>query len=178
MNVINGIDVGLKIREEMDNQTTQIVYMSVSESYYRDLFRVRPTNFLGKPIMKEKIIEELRKAQKLAGKLSGVFTYKKGHDTYKIPIKKIIYFESIDREIKLISTDGEDSFYGSIDVVFTEVKKYHFMRIHRSYLINYFHVAKFSYAEIKMSNSTTLPISKSHQKWIRALQSEWEEEGL
>ncbi|WP_373481424.1 response regulator [Acetobacterium sp.] len=41
MEGLNGLDLGRKIREEMDNQTMQIIYVSGKESYYKDLFDVR-----------------------------------------------------------------------------------------------------------------------------------------
>lgn len=69
MQLLNGVEVGLKLRHEMDNQTTQIVYVSCRESYYRELFEVRPLNFINKPVTSSKIIEEIEKALSLAGKL-------------------------------------------------------------------------------------------------------------
>ncbi len=43
---INGIDIGKKIRDEMHDEITKIVYISGKDSYAMDLFDVRPLNFL------------------------------------------------------------------------------------------------------------------------------------
>ncbi|MEL7568552.1 MAG: response regulator [Dehalobacterium sp.] len=47
---ISGIDIGKKIRDEMHDETTKIVYISGKDSYAMGLFDVRPLNFLIKPI--------------------------------------------------------------------------------------------------------------------------------
>lgn len=178
MQMLNGVEVGLKLRNEMDNQTTQIVYVSCRESYYRKLFEVRPLNFINKPVAPLIIIKEIKKALSLAGRIQGLFTYKIGHDAFKIPYKNILWFESLGRRIKMITISGEETFYGNLDTIESELLPHHFMRIHRAYLINYFHVIRFRYSEVIMSNNITLPISKSNQKAIRDLQTKWNGEGL
>ena len=178
MHMLNGVEVGLKLRNEMDNQTTQIVYVSCRESYYKALFEVRPLNFISKPITPPKIIKEIEKALSLTGKMQGLFTYKIGHDAFKVPYKNVLWFESSGRRVKMVLSGGEEIFYGNLDSIESELLPYHFMRIHRAYLINYFHVTRFRYSEVVMSNNTTLPISKSNQKAIRSLQTKWDSERL
>ena len=131
LKLMNGIEAGRIIRQKMDNQTIQIVYISGKENYYKDLFEIRPMNFLQKPIEKRKIINSILLAMELHDRLGGMFSYKKGHETYKKSVKKIIYFEGADREIKMISTDGEELFYGRLNDVYKQVAKYNFMNIHK-----------------------------------------------
>ena len=76
LKLINGIEVGRKIREDLDNQTMQIVYISGKDNYYKDLFDVRPMHFLSKPFDEIEIIKDIRLALKLTNKLGG-FTYKR-----------------------------------------------------------------------------------------------------
>ena len=47
---INGIFVGKKIRMDLRNEITQIVYVSALEEYAIQLFQNRPMDFLIKPI--------------------------------------------------------------------------------------------------------------------------------
>lgn len=178
MDLINGIEVGKKIRDEMDNQISQIVYISGKDNYYRDLFDVRPMHFLHKPIQDADIIKDVRLAMKLADKLGGVFTYKKGHEYYKKPIKNILYFESSNREVRMVTTEGAELFYGKLDDIFTQVAKYQFMFIHKSYIVNYYYVTKFRYEEVTMSNEVVLPISQARRKTTRELQLKFEREGF
>lgn len=178
MEGLNGLELGLKIREEMDNQTMQIVYVSGKESYYKDLFDVRPMHFLSKPIDAAKLINDVNLAMKLNGCLGGVFCYRKAAVTYKIPIKDILYFQSVNREIKITMITGEDLFYGKLRDIYPQLEGAQFMKIHKSYLVNYEHVVTFKYDEVRMSNSDCLPISQLKRKEIRALQLRYEIEWL
>lgn len=176
MKGLNGLELGRKIREEMDNQITQIVYVSGKDSYYRELFEVRPMHFLSKPVEPDKVIKDIELAMKLANRLGGIFSYKKGSDTNKLAIKNIIYFQSVNREIKIVTTTGEEFFYGKLQEVFRQVAKYRFINIHKSYIINYEQVANFKYEEVVMSNSVCLPISQLKRKEVRGLQMKYESE--
>lgn len=178
LNLINGIEVGKKIREEMDNQILQIVYISGKESYYRDLFDVRPMHFLHKPFDEADIIKDVRLAMKLSDKLGGIFIYKRGHEIYRQPVKNILYFESSNREVKMVTNEGEEIFYGKLDEVYDQLAKHHFMFIHKSYIVNYFYVTKFRYEEVTMSNMEVLPISQARRKSTRELQVKFEKEGF
>ncbi len=167
MKEMNGVEVGRKIRQEMDDYLTKIVYISGKDSYDRQLFDVQPMHFLSKPINREKIIADLKLAMKLLQKQRFVFSYKKGYEILRVPIKNIIYFESLNRKIKIVTTRGEDMFYGAIDEIFNRVAKYQFIRIHRSYIINYIHVSRFKYEEVIMSSSSCLPIGQSRRSEVR-----------
>lgn len=178
MKMLNGIEVGRRIRGEMDNQTTQIVYVSGKDNYYRELFDVRPMHFLHKPIKEKEIIQDIRLAMKLSDKLSGFFTYKKGHEFNRIEVKNILYFESNNREVRVVTTEGEETFYGKLSDVFKQVAKHHFLFIHKSYVINYFFVTKFKHDEVTMSNADVLPISQSRRKITKKMQIKFEKEGV
>lgn len=164
---INGVEVGKIIRTELNNQITQIVYVSCREEYLKELFEVQPMGFISKPFTFEQIEEKLRVFITRFGKVSELFTYKIGHDIFKAPIKNIIYFESINKEVKIVLTTGEDIFYGKLQPIFEQVAKFEFLNIHKSYIINRNHVRKFDYDKVYMSNGVVLPISQSQRKHIR-----------
>ena len=174
---INGVQVGKIIREEMKNEIVQIVYISGKDNYYLKLFEVRPMHFIHKPVEPEKIIRDIEKAMELAGWLKKVFSYKQGHNTYKIEMKDILYFEAVNRQVKMITAKTEINFYGSLEEVYREVGKYHFLYIHKSYLVNYSHIIVFGHKELTMSNGVILPISQQRRREVLELQIKYEKEG-
>lgn len=178
MKMLNGIEVGRKIREEMDNQFLQIVYVTGNDNYFKEMFDVRPMHFIQKPIDEAEIIKDVRLALRLSDKLGGTFIYRKAHQTFRVPVKEIIYFESSNREVKMVTIEGTEIFYSTLDEVHKQLAKYHFMHIHKSYVVNYFLITKFRYDEVTMSNNEVLPISQARRKVIRELQLEYEKEGL
>ncbi len=173
---INGVEVGKIIRDKMRNEIVQIVYISGKDNYYLELFEVRPMHFLHKPIDPDKIIKDIEKAMELAGRLNHIFSYKQNHNTYKIAVKNILYLEAENRQVKMMTTQSQINFYGNLEEIFREVEKYHFLYIHKSYLVNYAHVIVFGHKELTMSNGTTLPISQQRRKQVLELQIKYEKE--
>lgn len=178
MSEIDGITAGEIIRNIFDNQVTHIIYISWKEHYCMQLFKLRPTDFLLKPISEDEIIKEINLVEKLMHRNNQIFTYKKGHELIKTPLKNILYFESINKTISIVSTNGTDVFYDKIDNVFNMVQKHRFLRIHQSYVVNYVHIARFGYEKVKMTDGKILPISQSKRKEIRALQIAFEKEDI
>jgi DNA-binding LytR/AlgR family response regulator len=167
---ISGIEVGLQIRKTMRNYTTEIVYISGKDKYYKQLFDVQPLNFIEKPISQQFVIGALELALERMKKYAGFFQYQKSHDIYKVEINNILYFESLNREVKIVTTIQEDLFYGNLEDISNRISNYPFLKIHRSYLINYNHATILRYSEVVMSNGTVLPISRNRRQEIRNIQ--------
>lgn len=170
MGELSGIEVGRQLRKVFKDYSTEIVYISGKDGYDRQLFDFQPLHFIPKPIREKVVIDDLKLALERAQKLSAFFQYQKGYDTYKIPINEIIYFESVNREIKIVTVKGNDIFYGSLEDTELKVSSQHFLHIHRSYLINYEHISILRYKEVIMSNGETIPISRSKRQMFRNIQ--------
>lgn len=173
MKNLSGIDVSRLIRETMGNEATQIVYISGNTQYAIDVFEYDPFHFLPKPLSKEKIEKAFFKLMRKLNLKAEAFTYKIGHNTFKVPIKEILYFESRKREIIIHHGSKEDRFYDSLEKIYLQLGKYDFLLIHKSYLINPIHVRKCTYESVEMSNHVVLPISQSKRKEIRGKQLEF-----
>ncbi len=164
---LNGIELGKIIREEMNNETTQIVYISAKESYAMDLFQFRPLNFLIKPILQDKLEEVLKKALHLKIKNNQFFEYKSGITNYMVPFKDIIYFESDGRKVNIIIKNETKSYYGKLSDVEKQLYNQDFLFIHKSFLVNYDHVVEYQYDYVKMSDNKILSISQNNRRTIR-----------
>jgi len=169
-NEINGVEIGQLIRDTYQNHLASIVYISWEKKYALQLFDIQPLNFLVKPLPYEKIEEVIRKYLKIAGFWSGEFTYKIGHDTFKVPIKDITFLESYDRKLVLHLADGrKEEFYGSLKEAYSEqLKKFDFLLIHNSYVVNYDYVTALKFDQVILADSRTpLPISKHRRAEVR-----------
>lgn len=167
LDLLDGIQVGKKIREEFENEYTKIAYISAKESYAMELFQIRPIDFLVKPLVIEKVESVFLTALKLIEKTNRYFIYKTGQYSNKVQIKDILYFESDNRIINIITTKETPTFYGILDEISEQVADFDFLRIHKSYLINYEHIMTFQYDQVVMSNGKILPISQTNRKDIR-----------
>ena len=166
----DGVEVGRFIRDVHHNHLTSIVYISWEKNYAMQLFEIQPLNFLVKPLTDERIEEVVRRFLKISGLWSGTFTYKIGHDNFKVQIKNIVYLESYDRKIIIHLADGrKEEFYGSIKEAYEgQLKQYDFLFIHNAYVVNYDYVAALKFNQVLLAESTTpLPISKHRKNEVR-----------
>ena len=169
-NEINGVEVGQLIRDVHKNNVVSIVYISWEKKYSMQLFSIRPLNFLIKPLEYSEIEQIVRTYLQLAGLWSGVFIYKVGHETSKVQIKDIVYLESRDRKLILRLADGrKESFYGSLKETYEEqLKRFDFLFIHASYVVNFDYVASMRYNQLLLTDSNApLPISQNKRNEVR-----------
>ena len=169
-NAINGVEVGRIIRDANRDNVVSIVYISWEEKYSMQLFDIRPLNFLIKPLDYEKIEHVLRTYLEIAGLWSGDFTYKSGHDTFKIKIKDIVYIQSAKNKLILFLANGEKKeFYGTLKNEYQEqLKRYDFLFIHSAYVVNYDYIEAIGYSELTLANGEApLPISRNKRKEVR-----------
>lgn len=75
----SGIDIGVYIREVMNDNISQIIYISSERQYAMELFKVQPLDFLIKPVEYDNLVNVLNKAVHLLGISNNVLTYEKIH---------------------------------------------------------------------------------------------------
>lgn len=162
----NGIAVGSFIREEMENMQTHIVYISSKESYAMQLFKVQPLDFLIKPVSVGQIREVLVRSVKQKSRADVYFEYEKGASLFRVPVRDIAYFMSMDKKIIVVKKDGREEFYGKLKSIAQRLPA-DFLMIHQSYIINPAYVSEYSYEMVKMIDGEHLNISKPYRKAIR-----------
>ena len=163
----DGISVGKFIRGEMEDIQTHIVYISSKQSYAMQLFKIQPLDFLIKPVSNEQLKEVFARSLKQKRSPYICFEYQKGSSILRIPTRDIAYFMSMDRKIRLVTKDGEEEFYGKLKSILEKLPA-DFVMIHQSYIINQLYVSEYSYDSVKMSDGTTLSISKPYRKATRS----------
>ncbi len=164
-----GIDIGSKIRNQLDDYISKIVFISSKTGYERKLFDVQPLNFLVKPIDQENLIKCIELALKLLDKEKRIFKYQVSHDFKQVAIKEIMYFENRLRKVSIIMCNGMDEFYGSLENIKKQLPNT-FISPHTSYIVNYNYIEKISGETIFMKNGVAIPISKRKLKEIHNLQ--------
>ena len=110
----NGIEVGAFIRDEMEDTDTHIVYISSNQGYAMELFKMQPLEFLVKPISAARLKEVLERSMKRKKYAGSCFEYQRGSQIFRISIKEILYFMSMDKKVLIIKKDGQEEFYGKL----------------------------------------------------------------
>lgn len=169
----NGIKIGQYIRNGLKNEVIQIIYVSSYKKYALDLFKNRPMDFLIKPITSSMIYQAVKTGIKLIGKNETFFQYKLGRNINKEYIKNVLYFQSKDREVEMVTIREKITFYGSLQDIYNQLKQNRFFYSHKSYLVNYIHVREFFYDRLLLSNDETIQIAQTRRKAVREIQKEY-----
>ena len=169
LDLLNGIEVGKRVREKMNNNTMQIVYISAKESYAMELFDIRPLNFLVKPLNDKKLTEVAIKAMELSGVKIDFFEFNIGKLKHRYNINDILYFESNGRKIKIVLKNETKEFYGKLKIISNELNGKGFYLIHNAYLVNYDKVIEQRNEEVKLINGEELPISRNNRKKMKEI---------
>ncbi len=173
---INGITVGHYIRDELNDDNTQIVFISAKTTYALELFQIRPIHFLIKPIAKFEIFKLIEKTLELQGRQTKFFCYKSERAEKRVPFKNIIYFSSEGKKIFLHMRDGKDYFYGKLCDL--SIPSADFLCIHKSFIVNRHYVVQFKFDRVLLSSSEELPISRIYRKDVRKQLNLLQREGL
>lgn len=77
----------------------------------------------------------------------------------------------------MVTTKDEIFFYGTLAEIYEELKNNRFFYPHKSYLVNYNCVIRFSYDMLTIANGERIAIAQPRRKEVRQLQSRYETEG-
>lgn len=172
---MNGVELGRLIRNELNDHSTQIVYISAKNSYDRQLFDVQPLNFLPKPIDKNKLFKSIDLTAFLMKGKERVFVFENKPRIYRIKLNDILYFESSDHYYKVVTMSGTYEFKSTLSEIMEQISDSRLIQVHRSYIINYDNSVQTKYEEVIMSNSERIPISRDRRKAVKKLFIEWGE---
>jgi len=144
------------------NPNSIIVFITKHKQFFMNSFMVNAFQYLVKPIDDDIFIQEMYRILNRYKSLNKTFVFQTNEEEKCYNAKEIIYLESNSKTYKLFTTDGTE--YGktsSIEKALKELEDHNFYRTHRSYIINFDHIAIFSGSSLTMSNGNVVPISKN-----------------
>lgn len=164
---ISGAEIGQIIRNKNDDNEIQIIYISGKTEYAMELFKSRPLDFLVKPFAYNQVEKALLTAVKLFELKTRYITFTVNRQTVRVSLSSIMYFESDKKKLKVITKDQKYEFYGSIEKIKEQLSSRDFLELHKSIVINYNYVKKYTSDCVIMINECTLPISRSRKKEVK-----------
>lgn len=172
---LNGVDLANYIRKILRDDYIEIVYISSQEKYAMQLFETRPLHFLIKPIQKREVADVLGKVARIREIRKKFFTYKYRSKRFRIELGAINYFISEGRRIRIVCTSNREFlFNGKISSVLQELDENGFFSPHKSYVVNYYAVEQWGRSEMIIRNGDYIPISRTKENEMKALQLKYE----
>ena len=159
---MNGVELGLLLREAYERNATSIVYISWETKYSMQLHRLRILEFLVKPLEYGEIERVTLSHLRLYRIGADDFVYKTRGETHTVKIGDIAYIESANRRLILhLSGGGKKAFYGILKDVYAErFQAADFLHVHASFAVNYRYITTMTRGRVVLSTGAILPISK------------------
>lgn len=163
----NGALIGKMLRENLKNESVQIVFISSYDKYAMQLFQVRPFDFLIKPLNEKMIIHIFEKYRRLYGSNQKFFEYKVGKHTEKVLLSEVMYFVCEKRRICIVTSKKNVYFYGNMKELHKTLEVENFWSVHNSFIINIRYVKRFKDNEIIMCDDSVIPVSYAYKKAVK-----------
>lgn len=167
MDKMNGIEAARLIRNI--DRNVVIIYVSGYDTYFLELFEVEPFRFIKKPINPEAFNRITQMAYDRVIEEDAYFEYMYNKEYGKVLVRDIVYFESVGRVVNIVTDREVFKFYGKLDAVEKRLGNHNipFLRIHKSFYVNFNHVDKITYSKVTLYCGAELKISDERQADIR-----------
>lgn len=164
---LNGIETGLEIRKT--DHDVLIIMISAHDKYKMDAYPLHVFNFLDKPFTENDIFDVLSDVERYCNrKKEHIFVSFKLKDRYmNFDVSEILYFESINRKIKLVTKEDTYEFYGTIGEQAERMKEHGFGVPHASFIVNFIYVRAMKSKEIILNTGHSIPMTKYKAKEFR-----------
>lgn len=163
---LNGMTAAKMIREL--DRTVQIVFVTCHESYMKEAFMAAPIGFLVKPVSKDEFTGTFNYILKMIGAEDQYYRFRYDRSDYKVLLKEVIYFESKGRMTEIVCESGRYRLYKNLEAIEEELRgqKMRFVRTHKSYLVSYWRISRFSADIVELMDGICLPVSRSRKKEV------------
>ena len=179
---LNGIELSRALKKL--NKDGVIIFTTTSTEFAIDAFSVDATDYLLKPINKEKLFARLDSVLNTLsnGKKENIVIKGEDHNYYTINIEDILYIESYNRRMVVYLENGEKIITPVLRTKFLEeipfeYERYNFLNCHSSYVVNLNKVSAVSGMFFVLKNGKEIPISKrlakeAKEKYVQYLLGE------
>jgi len=136
---LNGLDLASIIHEKFDD--AYIVFISQYANLVFKSFKVRPFDFLPKPITKKDLSDVLIDIntdylKRFYVEKPGLLNIKIGNKIYQIPKNEIVFMEKYGNKCIIHSKSKTVYCYQSLDAIYDKLGNADFIRCHKSFIVN------------------------------------------
>ena len=169
MKNIDGMQTAQFIRKH--HMDVDIIFLTVSKEHVFEGYNYRAFAYCLKPLEEEKIAEVLQRYMREREKCADCLNVIVKGKEQRLPLDKIIYFESQKRKIIAYTLTDQMVFYAKLDEIEDLTKNKGFLRCHQSYMVNQRMIDSIGRTEI-VAQGMHVPMSR---KYYEELENEKEE---
>lgn len=159
MPVLDGMELAKKIRE--DDQYVKIVFITNKNEYVLKGYVCGAFRYIMKSELEAGLRETTDALKKYYDSLNEYLTFKTPTGSITRAIKDIRYFEVRGHILTIVCNSGWDRVSGTISEFEDATKTKGFIRIHKSYLVNFRNIFSIETKDVRLINNEKLPLSRN-----------------
>lgn len=147
---MNGIYVGNELKRRNPNIIILIITSYIE--YLDDAMRFHVFRYLSKPIDKQRLFRNMNDAIDLYHNITKTLPVETRQGVYTLPSSSIIAVEALDRKVIVHTTKQDFESIHPIQYWEDILPGNHFIRTHRSFIVNFSHVSAFDHSVIHLND--------------------------
>ena len=161
MNELNGISLAKNLKER--NNKIVIFFVTSYNDYQDEAMDLRAFRFFEKPLNADRLYSGLEKAMEYIDESYVDFYVWTDNEHKQILVDDVIYVERGNRQVTLVTTQGNFTTRESFDEWCAILKNSFFYRVHKSFIVNLHYVTGYKYSELFVQNNVRIPIASRRQ---------------
>lgn len=149
---------------------TKIVFLTCSPDYAVESYRVKASGYILKPVSKENLFPVLDDLLLEAARPQEGLRIKTQKGFINILFSQIVFVEIMHKILYFHLADGSIREINSTLAAFENklLSRPNFVKVHRSYVVNLWHIREFSPRKLVTSTGETIPISRLLYSKVRS----------
>ncbi|WP_422361278.1 LytR/AlgR family response regulator transcription factor [Reichenbachiella sp.] len=148
----------------------KVIFTTAYREYALEGFELEVLDYLLKPISFDRFMKAVSKALNQSKEVE-ISTSAEGDDfiffkcdkkMIRVGLRDILYIESIKDYVKIKTAEKEVVTHQKISVLETKLPANHFIRVHRSFIINIPKIESYSASEIELNNES-IPVGRNYK---------------
>lgn len=171
---MNGLDVAKELRARQN--PIPIVFLTSTAEFAVESYRVEAFDYLMKPVDGNALRTTMDKLSKTIEQLAdSSLQINTAKSIVLVPYSQLEFLEVNNRTLTFYSISGnQKSIPGRlIDYEKSLLDRQEFMKVHRSYIVNFKHVREFLHTAFIMQSGTEIPISRNLQATVKQKYNEF-----
>lgn len=161
---LNGMEVAQIIRET--NRYIKIIFVTNKDNLVYKTLQYVPFRYIRKACFNEEFpeaAEELKKSL-IESNRTEMFSFK--DRKICVRLRDLVYAEVLNHTLKIVLKKETLNITGTMDGLDEAIGSFGFIRIHKSYLVNYRYISSIEASDVVLSSGERLPLSKKRAKEV------------
>ena len=161
MDNLDGISLAKILKKR--NSKVAIFFVTSFNDYQDDAMDLRAFRFFEKPFNADRLYSGLEKAMEYIDESYIDFFVYANNEQKKLLTDEVIYVERGNRQVTLVTTQGNFTTRESFDEWCEILQNSFFYRVHKSFIVNLHYVTGYKYSELFVQNNVRIPIASRRQ---------------